>query len=100
MNWRFCDSRGGNYVVKMAEENGSILGYIILRINKIREDYPIGYIVDLLTLPERLDVVSDLISNSVNYFDVNDVNAINLFVSGSYTAPTYVPNTPVLRPFP
>ncbi|MCJ7774420.1 MAG: GNAT family N-acetyltransferase, partial [Desulfobacterales bacterium] len=56
MNWRYCDSRGGDYSVKCIQNEDNIFGYIILRINKMEKNYPVGYIVDMLTLPERPDI--------------------------------------------
>jgi len=76
LNWRYCDSRGGNYVVKVAEIGGQELGYIVLRVNKYRENYPVGYIVDLCTLPDRLDVANALVRDAVQYFDDRNVNVI------------------------
>ena len=78
LNWRYCDSRGGEYVVKQAEESGRILGYIVIRINKFTEDYPVGYIVDLLSLPDRPDVSHYLLEDAVNYMDGEKIN----FISG------------------
>jgi len=77
LNWRFCDPRAGNFLIKQAEENGTIIGYSILNINKFHEQYPIGYIVDLLTLPDRFDAVEALVSDAVRYFDSNDINLVN-----------------------
>jgi len=74
LNWRYCDSRGGDYLIKIAERDGRILGYIVLRVNKYRRDYPIGYIVDLLTLPDRLDVVSALVRDAIHNFDDQNIN--------------------------
>ena len=76
LNWRYCDSQGGDYVIKQAEEYGSIIGYIVMRINRYRENYPMGYIIDLLTLPERLDVADALIKEAIRYFDDLKVNII------------------------
>ncbi len=74
LNWRYCDPRGGDYIVKIAEGNGEVLGYIVARINTYRKDYPIGYIVDLLTLPGRLDVADALVRESVRDFDELNIN--------------------------
>ncbi len=76
LNWRYCDSRGGDYVIKQAEEDGSIIGYIVMRVNRYRENYPMGYIIDLLTLPDRLDVADALIDEAIRYFDDLKVNII------------------------
>ena len=79
LNWRYCDKRGGDYYVVIAEQDGDILGYIVLRINRILDDYPEGTIVDLLTLPDRLDVARKLIVHAVDYFNENKVISVNVW---------------------
>jgi len=63
--------------VKQVEEDGEILGYSVLKINKSRMVYPVGYIVDILALPGRLDVADLLVADAVKYFDKNDINIVN-----------------------
>jgi len=75
--WRYCDRRAGGFVVKQVEEDGQLLGYVVLKINRYRRDYPVGFIVDLLTLPERLDVADTLVADAVHYFESHDINIIN-----------------------
>lgn len=75
-NWRYVDPRSGGYLVKIAEANGKILGYTVLRINKRQIDYPVGYLVDLITLPDKLDVANVLVEDAVDYFDGNNINMI------------------------
>ena len=79
LNWRYCDSRGGNYIINVAQKEDEILGYSVLRINKKIEEYPQGFIVDLLVIPDRIDVFAKLISNAVDFFKVNKVNIIHCF---------------------
>lgn len=76
LNWRYCDSRGGDYIINIAEEDGRALGYSVLRIDRYVRNYPVGYIVDLLTLPERLDVTDALVADAINYFNSNGINII------------------------
>ena len=76
LNWRYCDPRGGDYHVLIAEEGGSLLGYCVYRINKYYEEYPRGYVVDLLTLSDRSDVSSALLQRAVEFFDESNVNII------------------------
>jgi hypothetical protein len=76
MNWKYCDPRGGDYLVKIAEEEGHILGYSVLRINRYDKDYPVGYVVDMLAIPERLDVVEALIVDAISYFNSHNINII------------------------
>ncbi|OGQ04928.1 MAG: hypothetical protein A2026_08940 [Deltaproteobacteria bacterium RBG_19FT_COMBO_46_12] len=76
LNWRYGDPRGGDYLVKSAERDGNILGYMVLRVDRYQQDYPVGYMVDLLTLPNRLDVAMALVGDAVNYFDGHGINMI------------------------
>jgi len=78
LNWRYCDPRGGSYQILLAEKNGSISGFAILRINK-KQDYWIGYIVDILTLTEEVDLMSRLIDSAIQYFKENDVNETRIW---------------------
>ncbi|EMR74190.1 hypothetical protein MCGE09_00063 [Thaumarchaeota archaeon SCGC AB-539-E09] len=76
LNWRYCYPRGGNYRVTVVEENKSILGYSILRINNIIDDYPEGFVVDLISLPDKPGVADLLVSDALSYFDENNVNVV------------------------
>jgi ribosomal protein S18 acetylase RimI-like enzyme len=87
LNWRYCDPRGGEYCIKIAEEEGKILGYIILRKKKGKDSTSndsIGYIIDLLVLPDRADVVDALLSNSIRYFDESKVNLIQTLITENH----------------
>jgi GNAT superfamily N-acetyltransferase len=77
LNWRYCDPRVGDNVIKMAEEDGKTIGYSVLRVNSYRQEYPIGYIVDLIALPGRLDAVHILAEDAVRFFDDRKVNIVN-----------------------
>jgi GNAT superfamily N-acetyltransferase len=83
LNWRYCDLRAGTFVVKQAVENGEIVGFTILQINRYRPEYPVGTIAELLYMPGRIDVLESLISESVDYFDKNDVNVV-VYLSVKY----------------
>ena len=48
----------------------------MLRINRFEEDYPTGYIVDLVTLPDKLEIVDMFINDSTSFFNNNNVNII------------------------
>lgn len=76
LNWRYCDPRAGDLIVKQVEEDGRILGYSVLSINRYREEYPVGYIADLLTLPDRLDAANVLVADAIKYFEVHNINKV------------------------
>jgi GNAT superfamily N-acetyltransferase len=81
LNWRYCDPRAGGFIVKQAEnDEGEILGYVVIRINRYRKDYPIGFIADLITLPGKLDVANLLVADAMKYYDALDVNIVNFLV--------------------
>ncbi len=63
LNWRYADPRAGGYVTLAAEEDGRWLGYIVLRSSG-----ELGYVADLLALPERNDVVDSLVSAAIDRF--------------------------------
>ena len=56
LDWRY-DARAGNFLLRVAEDaTGEILGYAVANRRGAR-----GHLVDLLALPERLDVVAALV---------------------------------------
>lgn len=80
LNWRYCDQRAGEYRVMQAEDEVQVLGYIVLAIIERHKGYREGYIIDILTIPERLDIADALIKEAVDYCDNNEINAINCLV--------------------
>jgi hypothetical protein len=77
LNWRYLDGRGGKYTLRYAFDGDKILGYIVLRVNRFRESYPEGYIVDLLTPMDRIDVAEELIKDAIRFFTERGVNVVN-----------------------
>lgn len=77
LNWRYCDPRGGKYTIKIAEKDDSILGYMVLRINKYNEQYHEGYIVDMLSIPDHPIVLESLLLDALSFFVEEDVNIIH-----------------------
>jgi hypothetical protein len=63
LNWRYCDPAAGRFTIRAAEQEGRLLGYLVLKIAE-RE----GYIADLLALPGRSDVVRSLIEDALHIF--------------------------------
>jgi len=78
LNWRFCDPRSGDFIIRYAEDGDErVLGYSILRVNRYLGNYPVGYIVDLLTLHDHLDVADALVENALNYFNGQKCNLVS-----------------------
>jgi len=59
LNWRYADERAGPFMIRVAEERSQITGYAVLRPSTRR-----GYIADFLALPDRQDVVAELIDDA------------------------------------
>jgi len=76
VKWRFCDPRAGSYLIHVAESNGVVSGYCVTRVNRFREDYPIGVIVELLALPGSPDAVHSLIRDALSFFNGEGVNIV------------------------
>jgi hypothetical protein len=57
-----------------------LLGYYVFRANRFREKYPVGYVLDLVTVPGKLDVACSLVGEAVRYFDAVGVNVVNVMV--------------------
>jgi hypothetical protein len=76
VNWRYNDPRGGIYQTFFALEDESMLGLLVLRINKIKESYPTGHIVDILVFPERPDAYDILLRKATDFFDKLGINCI------------------------
>ena len=69
INWRYGDPRGGVFTIFQAESSNAVCGYIVLRVNRHVEEYPVGWIVDLLVRPDRVDVAQALVENAIEFFD-------------------------------
>ena len=80
LNWRYCDQRGGKYVVKAAKQDEEYLGYIVYRINRYNPNYPEGYIVDLVVMRDDEETALELIADACDYFDNMNVDAIHYWV--------------------
>ena len=61
LNWRYADPRAGHFVVKLAEHDGHVLGYVVTR----QPQRGRGCIADVLALPDRIDVAAALLSEAV-----------------------------------
>jgi len=61
LDWRYGDPRGGAYSKRVAEDgSGAILGYIVATLLDGH-----AFLVDLLALPGRADVVFDLVTELI-----------------------------------
>jgi len=81
LNWRYSYSRSGEFIILQAEEEDVIKGYTVLSVNRKLGDYPVGFIMDLISLPDRRDVVHALVMKALKEFDKQGVNLVNCLVA-------------------
>jgi hypothetical protein len=75
-NWRF-NHIFGKYIIKSAIKNNEIIGFIISEI--INDgDYTEAYILDIITLKERLDVATNLLNDACKQLTSLGVNTIHI----------------------
>ena len=79
LNCRFADPRAGAFTIRLAEEDGRLLGYSVLRVSGGR-----GYVADLLTLPHRPDVVRSLLRDGPAYFRDTGVEAVDCWTQAHH----------------
>jgi hypothetical protein len=83
LNYRFCDKRAGTYDVWQATENDAVIGYMVLRVNRVIAENPVGLLMEVLALKNRLDVVDSFLDLAEKYFDEKSVNTVHaVIVSG------------------
>ena len=86
LNWRYADARAGQFAITLAEGGGQLAGYAVTRTSR-----RVGYIADLIALPDRLDVARALLSNALSSFARSDVATIECWL------PIHHPYQPLLR---
>lgn len=60
LNWRYADPRAGAFDIRVAETDGKVLGYAVLRTS-----HAVADLADVLVLPGRLDVAHALVRDSI-----------------------------------
>jgi hypothetical protein len=86
LNWKYAYPKLGDYRISIISEGENMLGYSVLRINRYNPHYPVGYIVDMLTLKDRTDALNNLLFNATTYFDENNINIVNSqIIKGHYS---------------
>jgi hypothetical protein len=65
LNWRYVSCPDTNYTILAAEENNTLVGFIVLKCGA--EQNHNGYIVDFLCLPERATAAALLIRDGLDY---------------------------------
>ncbi|RCV66160.1 Acetyltransferase (GNAT) domain-containing protein [Methanophagales archaeon] len=75
LNWRYINRPDRNYTIYLAEEEGVICGYMVLRCVK-EQDLSSGYIIDIIAPLDRSEVIHSLLSEAIKYFKEERVDVI------------------------
>jgi len=84
LTWRYFDKPDNSYMMYLAEKEGEMLGYIVLKLVTIDESSKSGTIVDLLTLPGREDVVLTLILKAIEHFKEEEADVAMCYMQNKY----------------
>lgn len=84
LTWRYLDNPNYDYTIYLAEKEGKILGYIVLKLKAIDKYLSSGMIVDLLTLPDRKDVAVTLILKAIGYFKEEGADVVTCYMQNKY----------------
>lgn len=77
LNWRYCDKRAGDIVVKQLKREDEVLGFSVYGINSQNPEYPVGYILDLIVPSGEESYAGLLIEDSIKYFKERGINLVN-----------------------
>ena len=75
LKWRYFQRPNSNFKVLLAEEGSEILGYIVFSVQRTPDD-KIGYIIDIITHPDRPEIIQFLISKAVDRIRKEKVSLI------------------------
>lgn len=79
LNWRYCDKRAGNYIIKNIYYKDELIGYYVLKINKIKEYYT-GNIVDFFVSRNHYDLYNYIIKDILKEFKSSNVNVVRQWI--------------------
>lgn len=65
LNWRYFERPGSNFTVLLVEDEDKILGYSVLSVQETMHNKR-GYIIDIVTLPNRPEVIQFLVSTAID----------------------------------
>ena len=72
LNWRYCDRRGGHYMVRTEQDEHGLAGYCVLAFAGER-----AYVVDILARTGHMDTLKRLLSDAENV--ASERGAVGLF---------------------
>lgn len=75
LNWKFIDRPYSKLEVFAAQQNGEILGFIVVGPNT-KKEYPEGAIVDIMADPDDSSIIRALVKAAVSYFYEKNVYSI------------------------
>jgi GNAT superfamily N-acetyltransferase len=88
LNWRYFEKPNVRYTVLLAEKRKKILGFIVL-LSKNEKNLRLGYIVDILALLDKKNIIQSLISRAIGHFKEEGVDLIVCWMLKKKSAHVY-----------
>ncbi|MCG2722950.1 MAG: GNAT family N-acetyltransferase [Thermodesulfovibrionales bacterium] len=75
LNWRYTRNPANTYGILSAESEGQLVGFIVLRCER-KEDITRGLIIDMLVEPYHEASITDLLLESLKYFQEQNARVV------------------------
>jgi hypothetical protein len=75
LNWRYCDPRAGDFIVRTARNKGRLVGYLVMR-DEIKDGSRFLNIVDCLADPRSPEVISLLLMDCISLAKGMDIETV------------------------
>jgi len=75
LNWRYFQRPNSDFTVLLAEEGKKLLGYIVFSVQKTLHRNR-GYVIDIITHPDRPEIIQFLISKAIDRLKKEKVSLI------------------------
>jgi hypothetical protein len=76
LNWRYVENPEEDYCLFVVEKHGRVAGYIVLKRER-RFGMEIGFIVDMLTMPEERELADGLVAEAVRFFQEQHMHLVS-----------------------
>jgi predicted N-acetyltransferase YhbS len=81
LNWRYTGQGTGRFHSRAILDDNKVIGLCVSSINRFQEDYPVGYILELLTLKQEKGLANVLLEDAKKFLKEKNVNIVNYLVT-------------------
>jgi len=84
LNWRYLSRPDQRYFVFQIESSGQTLGYSVLKMYQDNDHEVRGHFIDIMSLPNRPDILSSLLDHGISFFKKYGVNFVTSWLHGHH----------------